>query len=122
MGNTVLKLFAHHHHGNDRPWDEAPHWALELAAIGLAILANQEKLMATIDQVLADVTDESTRLDSISTLIDGLKTQLADALAGTTLSPAVQSKVDAVFAAAEANKAKIDKALNTNVPAPAPAG
>jgi len=84
------------------------------------IIVNQEKIMATLDQVLTDVTDESTRLDSISALIDGLKQQVADALAGTTLPPATQAKVDAIFTAAEANKAKIDKALNTGVPAPAP--
>ncbi len=82
------------------------------------ILITQEAIMATLEQVLADVTDESTRLDSISALIDGLKQQVADALAGTTLSPATQAKVDAIFAAAETNKAKIDKALNTGVPAP----
>lgn len=82
------------------------------------ILERLEIIMATLDQVLQDVTDESTRLDSISTLISGLKQQLADALAGTTLPPPVQAKIDAVFAAAEANKAKIDTALNTNVPAP----
>jgi len=84
------------------------------------ILVNQETIMATLDQVLTDVTDESTRLDSISALIDGLKQQVADALAGTTLPPATQAKVDAIFAAAETNKAKIDKALNAGVPPAAP--
>lgn len=85
------------------------------------VLRNQETIMATLDQVLADVTDESTRLDSLSVLIDGLKTQLADALSGANLPAPVQAKVDAIFAQAESNKAKIDAALNTNVPAPAPA-
>lgn len=80
------------------------------------ILVNQEQIMATLDQVLSDVTDEGTRLDSLSALIDGLKKQVADALAGTTLPPPVQAKVDAIFAAAEANKGKIDTALNTGVP------
>ena len=74
--------------------------------------------MATLDQVLADVTDESTRLDSLSTLIAGLKQQVADALAGTTLPAPVQAKIDAIFAQAETNKGKIDTALNTNVPPP----
>jgi hypothetical protein len=53
-------------------------------------------------------------------LIGGLKQQLADALAGTTLPPATQVKVDAIFAQAEANKAKIADALAANTPAPAP--
>lgn len=75
-----------------------------------------EAIMATLDQVLQDVTDESTAIDSISTLIDGLKQQIADALSGATLPPAVQSKVDAIFAQAETNKAKIAAALSANVP------
>lgn len=84
----------------------------------LAILQNQEKIMATLDQVLADVTDESTKLDSLSTFIAGLKQQIADALAGVTLPAAVQAKVDAVFAGVEANKAKVVSAMDANVPAP----
>ena len=72
--------------------------------------------MATIDQVLADVTDEGSRLDSLSTLISGLKQQLTDALSGLIIPADVQTKIDAVFAAAEDNKAKIDAALNTGVP------
>lgn len=75
--------------------------------------------MATLDDVLSEVTDESTRLDSIQALIDGIKQQLADALAGTTLPPATQAKIDQVFAGLTANRGKIDKALNVNVPAPA---
>jgi len=74
--------------------------------------------MASLDDVLADVTGETTRLDSLSTLISGIRQQLADALSGASLPPAVQAKVDAIFTAAEANKAKIDTALNTNVPPP----
>lgn len=83
------------------------------------ILAQQEAIMATLDQVLQDVTDESTRLDSISALIDGLRKQIADILSGANLPPDVQAKVDAIFTAAEANKAKIDAALNANAPPPA---
>lgn len=72
--------------------------------------------MATIDEILTEVNDESGRLDSIQALIDGIKQQLADALAGATLPAAVQAKVDAVFAGLTGNKAKIDKALNANTP------
>lgn len=73
-------------------------------------------MAATLDQVLKDVEEESTVIDSISELVKGLKQQLADALAGTTLPPAVQAKVDAVFAQAEANKAKLADALVANTP------
>lgn len=72
--------------------------------------------MPTLDDILADVTAESTTIDSLSAFIAGLKQQLADALSGTTLPPAVQAKVDAVFAQAESNKQKLADALAANVP------
>lgn len=82
----------------------------------IQILTNQEKIMATLDEVIADVADESTKLDSLATFIAGLKQQIADALSGVTLPPAVQAKVDAVFAAVETNKAKVVAAMDANVP------
>ena len=88
-----------------------------LAALLAQILSNQRKIMATLDEVLTDVADEGTQIDSLSVLVAGMKQQLADALAGTTLPPAVQAKVDAVFAGVEANKQKVVDAINANTPA-----
>ena len=45
--------------------------------------------------------------------------QVADALAGVTVPTAVQAKIDAVFAGVEANKAKVQTALNAGTPAAA---
>ena len=105
--------FHHHDHG-----DTIPPWLLELMdrIENLQLKVNQ--IMATLDEVLAEITADGTRLDGLATLISGLKQQVADAMAGTTLPPATQAKVDAVFAAAQANKGKLDVALNTGVPAP----
>ncbi len=72
--------------------------------------------MATLEETLSLVSDESTKLDSVIALIDGLKAQLDAALAGTTLPPAVQAKVDALFAGLTGNAAKIVDALDTSVP------
>lgn len=94
--------------------DEIPPWAAGLIGQMNLMLKNQEKIMATLDEVLADVTAETTKIDSLSVLFAGLEQQLKDALAGTTLSPATQAKVDAVFAAAETNKGKIDAAIAAN--------
>lgn len=58
--------------------------------------------MATLDQILADVTEEKTAIDGLSTFIAGLKQQLADALAGAGITPAVQAQIDAIFSGAEA--------------------
>ena len=56
--------------------------------------------MATLDQVLATVTE-------VGVLIQGLKDQTANA----GLTEADQAKVDQIFAAAEANKAALASAL-----------
>ncbi len=116
MGTATMKLTIIHHHYHHQA-DEVPAWAHEVLRRLDLILSNQETIMATLDDVLKDVTDESTAIDSISTLIAGLKQQIADALAGTTLPPATQAKVDAIFAAAETNKGKIATALAANTPA-----
>lgn len=92
------------------------HGADELRAILQRIEEKIGVLMANLDEVLVLVTAETTKLDSIITLIDGLKQQLADALSGVTLPPAVQAKVDEIFANATTNAAKISDALDENVP------
>ena len=73
--------------------------------------------MATIDDVVKDVTDESTVEDGLITLTTDIKTQLDAALAGTTVPPAVQAKIDAVFTQLETNKAKLAAAITANTPA-----
>lgn len=76
--------------------------------------------MATLDETLAAVTAEDTKVDSIIALVAGLKQQLADALAGTTLPPATQAKIDAIFSQATASAGKIDTAITANTPPAAP--
>jgi hypothetical protein len=77
------------------------------------IEAKQEKLMADLDQALADIADEKTAIAGVATLIGTLRQQVADALSGATLPPAVQAKVDAVFAGLEDNKTALASALTT---------
>ena len=87
--------------------------------VTLRLRRRLRKVMATLDEVLALVTAETTQLDSVIALIDGLKAQLDAILAGQ-LPPEVQAKVDAVFAAATTNAAKIVDALDTNIVPPPP--
>ena len=81
-------------------------------------LEQENKAMASLEEVLAEVTDEATKIDSLTTFMDGLKQQLADALSGANLPPAVQAKVDQVFSAVEANKAKVVAAIEANTEEP----
>jgi len=69
------------------------------------------RMMATLQQIADDVAAEATVISGISTLIDGLETQLAAALANSGITPEVQAQIDTIFAGAEANKAALAAAL-----------
>jgi hypothetical protein len=90
----------------------------QILTIVKQLQVNTGAIMADLDAVLVLVSAEDTKLDSVIALIDGLKQQVADALSGTTLPPAVQAKVDAIFSKATSNAAKISDALDENVPNP----
>ncbi len=81
-----------------------------------ALIKQGDLIMATLQEVLDDVTSERTVIDSVLTLITGLQQQLADALAGVNLTPAQQAAVDAVFAKVEENKTALGTALTANTP------
>lgn len=83
------------------------------------ILERLKDMAHTLEETLALVTAEPTRLDSIIALIEGLEKQLADVLSGASLPAAVQAKVDAMFDAATASAGKIDTAIAAGTP-PAP--
>ena len=82
------------------------------------VIGREIEIMASLQDDLDAITAQSTRLDSLNTFVSGLEQQLKDALSGANLSPENQAKVDAIFDAVHANDAKIDTALNSNVPAP----
>ena len=72
-----------------------------------------ERIMVTLDQLVQEVADETTLVDSLSTFVQGLRDQIA-ALPG--LSQAQQSQIDQVFASVGANKDKIAAAMTANTP------
>lgn len=75
--------------------------------------------MSTLEQLLSEVQAETTQIDGLAVLLTNIQKQLADALSGVTLAPAVQAKIDEVFIGLQANSAKLAEALNT-VPQPIP--
>src|ERR1700684_1583051 len=68
---------------------------------------NQAMADATLDDILADTTAETTADASIVTLLNGLQTQLTQALSGATITPAQQAKINAIFTNMKANDAAI---------------
>lgn len=79
-----------------------------------AIERKENEIMATLDELLATVSAQSTRIASLNTLMDGIRQQLLDALSGTVLPPAVQQKINTIFDVANANAVAIDEAIAEN--------
>jgi len=98
---------------------ETRHFLEKILEIQHLIIQKLNDMAATLDQILADTADESTVIDSLATLTAGLKAQLDAVLAGN-LTPDQQAKVDAIFSAVDANKAKVAKAVTDNTPAATP--
>ncbi len=81
-----MNLFGHSHHRNDRPWDEAPDWAIELREISLITM---EMIMAI------DLTKLQAGAAAAEATITDLRTQLAAAKAAAQ-NPADQTAIDQV--------------------------
>lgn len=79
-------------------------------------LAKVDRIMATIDEVLAGVTELDTLEDSLIALTANIKALLDAALADATVPADVQAKIDAVFAQVEANKVQVSEAVVANTP------
>lgn len=99
-----------HHHADQRVVDK-----LDM------ILATQEILMDSIDRIVADVAAQSTEIESLKAFIVSLKNQVADALSGTTLPPAVEARLAAIFPPLEANTQAIADAIAATPAPPAAA-
>jgi hypothetical protein len=75
--------------------------------------------MATLEQALVAVRNASTRTDSLIADRAELKSQVEGLLSAQGAIPAaVQAGLDEIFDIETADAAKIDAALNANVPPP----
>ena len=99
----------------------------EILAALLQLKTQGAQIMSTLDDIQASEEHEGTAIGQLADAVTSLKTnvanlsqQLADALAGTTLPPAVQAKVDAAFAASKSNSDAVDAILTSLVPVPTP--
>ena len=96
-----LDVYIHH---VDSPGERRTHQQLEI-------------IMATLQDVLNDVAEESTQIDSLSALTAGIKAQLDQILSGATLPSSVQEQINTLFSGVEANRGKVVAAINANTPA-----
>jgi hypothetical protein len=106
----------HHHHGLGllEAFDRM------LRAL-LTLDGKVTRLMATIDEVLAEITSQTSKIEGIDALLDGLRAQVQELLDQQgNIPPALQEKIDAVFDTAKANTAAIDAAIAENTPPASP--
>jgi hypothetical protein len=80
------------------------------------IIKKVNNMSVTLDQLLAKVQEETTLETSIIAMLGSIKAQL-DAALSAELTPAAQAKVDAIFAALEANTSNLSAAVAANTPA-----
>lgn len=76
--------------------------------------------MASLDELLALVRENNTMIDGLNTLLDGLRQQVLDILSGAAIPAPIQAKVDAVFAEAIDQRAKLTEVITENTPQAGP--
>lgn len=97
----------------------------KLDAIDFRVTNLGVKIMETLESIQGNEDHEGTALGQLADAVTALKgniadltTQLQAVLAGTTLPPAVQTKVDALFAKSKANSDEVDAILTSLAPVP----
>ena len=132
LRTTIMKLFALNHHHCETPWDSAPPYALELREMLSLILQKENILMVDYTKLTADITAQTTVLQSVVVGVQGLNaanatlaTQVATLQAAVTAKgdPALQAAADAVDATVQANTALVANlipAVTANTPTTAP--
>jgi len=74
----------------------------------------------TFEQLLAEVAAKPSQVEAFETLMTCLKIEIADASAGDSPPPSIQTKFDAIFSQASAKANEILNAIETGKPALAP--
>lgn len=81
------------------------------------IYAQGRLILATLETLIEKVNQQETVIDGVTTLILGLKQQIADLSTGEVITPALQAKIDALGAELDQNAAKLAAAVG-NTPTP----
>lgn len=75
-----------------------------------------EVSMSTFEEIMQDVSDQTTLISSVHTMLDSYKAELDRLLSGVEVPPAVQEKIDALFMASAANEQALADAIVAHTP------
>lgn len=109
-----MKIFGHERHRNTDPWADAPACAVELGAIGIVIIANQEAIMAALDDLKSAVADLSAQMTANNAAIDGL---LGKVTAPGASDADIEAAVTDIRKLIDANKTELAKVAPPAPPA-----
>ncbi len=93
---------------------EAPRWAKTLHDMVSRVLANQETMMSTLEELTGLLTEIGTEVDKVSADTDKLLADLA-AIPTGGLTPEQQASIDAAVVSATAIRDRL-KAIDDKVP------
>jgi polyhydroxyalkanoate synthesis regulator phasin len=81
-----------------------------------------EFIMASLQEIIELAAAQRTKIDSLNTLMDGVRAQIAQLLENAGSDQTTKMLVDQVFAKLKENDAALDEAIaeNTSAPGPAP--
>jgi hypothetical protein len=79
-----------------------------------------EYIMANLQEIIDLAAAQRTKIDSLNTLMDGVRAQIAQLLENAGSDQTTKMLVDQVFAKLKENDAALDEAIAENTSAPAP--
>jgi hypothetical protein len=116
-------MFGFNYHNCDRPWDDAPPWAIELREMIRIVINKENRVMTTqadiaaaLAAVTSDVAAQTTVTASLVTYVQGINAQLA-ALAASTTDTTTAAALTALGNQIVANTAADSAAIVANTPA-----
>src|ERR1043166_9712050 len=96
---------------------EAVNAKLDMLISSASALSKMESAtMATIQDIVQAVQQETTLVGGVTTLLQQLKQQITDALANQ-ITPDMQAAIDAAFTSATSNNQALADAIAANTPA-----
>lgn len=87
----------------------------DAATLKEEFMATAVEIRAKVNAMIEDIRVQTTKIDNLNTLMDNMRSQIADLLANSGVPVEVSDAVDALFAGIQAEGAAIDIAMNENL-------
>jgi hypothetical protein len=117
-----MKPFGFFKHQNRDPWEDAPHWALEMGIMLGIVIGNQETIMIDITALQAVAArlqaSDTAALAALQALKDQNTSLAAQLAAIPTQDPTTQAAINDVVTALTTTANSVDSAVTANPATP----